>query len=95
MNPWPFVVAAYAAAASVAGARRRNNRLIESGIGAFYTVAALMTVAYFDNSKNTPLNPDPSKSLRWGEPSNEEMMGFWLQFADPQLFAEKSSAAQK
>ncbi len=39
-----FVVAAYAAAASIAGARRRNQRLIESGIGAFYTVAALMTV---------------------------------------------------
>ena len=29
----------------MAGARRRQNRLIESGIGAFYTVAALMTVA--------------------------------------------------
>src|SRR6476620_10485389 len=40
-----FVVAAYAAAASIAGARRRNNKLIESGIGAFYTVAALLTVA--------------------------------------------------
>jgi cytochrome c-type biogenesis protein CcmF len=40
-----FVIAAYAAAASVAGARRRNNRLIESGLGAFYTVAAVMTVA--------------------------------------------------
>ena len=40
-----FIVAAYAAAASIAGARRRNNRLIESGIGAFYTVAALLTVA--------------------------------------------------
>src|SRR5918995_5664443 len=40
-----FVMAAYAAAASVAGARRHQNRLIESGIGAFYTVAALMTVA--------------------------------------------------
>jgi len=40
-----FMVAAYAAAASVAGARRRNSRLIESGIGAFYLVAALMTVA--------------------------------------------------
>jgi cytochrome c-type biogenesis protein CcmF len=40
-----FVVAAYAAAASIAGGRRRNNRLIESGIGAFYTVAALLTVA--------------------------------------------------
>jgi cytochrome c-type biogenesis protein CcmF len=40
-----FVVAAYAVAASIAGARRRSSRLIESGIGAFYTVTALMTVA--------------------------------------------------
>ncbi|MFB3855334.1 MAG: heme lyase CcmF/NrfE family subunit [Vicinamibacterales bacterium] len=40
-----FVVCAYAAAASVAGARRASRRLIESGIGAFYLVAALMTVA--------------------------------------------------
>jgi cytochrome c-type biogenesis protein CcmF len=40
-----FIFAAYAAAASVAGARRRNSRLIESGVGAFYTVAALLTVA--------------------------------------------------
>jgi hypothetical protein len=55
----------------------------------------LMTVAYFDNSKNNPLNPDPSKALRWGEPSDEEMMGFWLQFADPQLITEKPVTAQK
>ena len=40
-----FVVCAYAIAASVAGARRRSTRLIESGIGAFYLVTALMTVA--------------------------------------------------
>src|SRR6187431_756868 len=40
-----FVVAAYAAAAAVVGARRRNSRLIESAIGAFYTIAAIMTVA--------------------------------------------------
>ncbi len=40
-----FVTCAYAAAASVAGARRRSNRLIESGIGAFYLMAAVMTVA--------------------------------------------------
>ena len=40
-----FVLAAYAVAASIAGARRRSSRLIESGIGAFYTVAAVMTVA--------------------------------------------------
>ncbi len=40
-----FVVASYALASSVVGARRRSRRLIESGIGAFYLVAALMTVA--------------------------------------------------
>jgi mono/diheme cytochrome c family protein len=42
----------------------------------------LMTTAYFDNSANNPLNPDPSKTIRFGEPSEEEMMGFWLAFAD-------------
>src|SRR5919112_2389767 len=40
-----FVVASYALAASVAGGRRRSRALIESGVGAFYLTAALMTVA--------------------------------------------------
>ena len=40
-----FVVCAYAVAASVAGARRRSQRLIESGVGAFYLIAAIMSVA--------------------------------------------------
>src|SRR5678816_108171 len=40
-----FVVCAYAIAASVAGARRRSLKMIESGTGAFYLVTALMTVA--------------------------------------------------
>jgi cytochrome c-type biogenesis protein CcmF len=40
-----LVGCAYAIAASVAGARRRSRRLTESGIGAFYLVTALMTVA--------------------------------------------------
>jgi len=40
-----FVTAAYAASMSVAGARRRSTRLVESGTGALYLVAALMTVA--------------------------------------------------
>ena len=40
-----FVGCAYAIAASVAGARRRSQRLVESGIGAFYFVSALMTMA--------------------------------------------------
>src|SRR5215510_775611 len=40
-----FVVCAYAAAISVAGARRRSQALIESGIGAFYLLTAIMGVA--------------------------------------------------
>ena len=40
-----FVACAYATAASVAGARRRSQRLIESGVGAFYLIAAIMSVA--------------------------------------------------
>ena len=40
-----FVACAYAISASAAGARRRSTRLVESGVGAFYLVAALMTLA--------------------------------------------------
>jgi len=40
-----FVVCSYAAGASVAGARRGSRRLIESGIGAFHLVTALMVMA--------------------------------------------------
>src|SRR5919202_5296989 len=40
-----FVVCIYAAVVSVVGARRGSRRLVESGVGAFYLVCALMTVA--------------------------------------------------
>jgi cytochrome c-type biogenesis protein CcmF len=40
-----FVVCSYAAVSSVVGARRGSRRLIDSGVGAFYLIAALMTVA--------------------------------------------------
>ncbi len=40
-----FVGCSYAAGISVVGARRRSRRLIESGIGAFYLICALMTAA--------------------------------------------------
>src|SRR5262245_48065593 len=40
-----FVVCSYAAVASVVGARRESRRLVESGIGAFYLIAAIMTAA--------------------------------------------------
>jgi len=40
-----FVFSAYAAAASIVGARRRHAGLVDSGVGALYLVAAVMTVA--------------------------------------------------
>ena len=40
-----FVVCSYATVASVVGARWRSRGLIDSGTGAFYLIAALMTVA--------------------------------------------------
>jgi len=40
-----FVTCSYAGIISVVGARRRSRRLIESGIGAFYLICALMTAA--------------------------------------------------
>jgi hypothetical protein len=55
----------------------------------------LVTTAYFDNSFNNAQNPDPSKAIRWGEPSDEEMMGFWLQFADPNPVSEKTAIAHE
>src|SRR5262245_25828690 len=40
-----FVVCGYSAVAALVGARRRSRALIESGVGAFYLVCALMTCA--------------------------------------------------
>ncbi len=34
--------------------------------------------AHFDNSPNNPANPDPSKEVRWGDQSWEEMMIGWF-----------------
>jgi cytochrome c-type biogenesis protein CcmF len=39
-----FVISAYAAAAAVAGARRGSRSLVDSAVGAFYLVAAMLAV---------------------------------------------------
>ena len=44
----------------------------------------LRITAHFDNSPNNKFNPDPSKTIRWGEPSNEEMMDGWLEYVLPE-----------
>jgi hypothetical protein len=37
-------------------------------------------VAHFDNSTNNKYNPDPTKPVRWGDQTWEEMMIGWLSF---------------
>ena len=36
--------------------------------------------AHFDNSTNNKYNPDPTKSVRWGDQTWEEMMIGWMSF---------------
>jgi hypothetical protein len=46
----------------------------------------LLWTAYFDNSANNPLNPDPSEEVTWGEQSREEMMvGFFDVAVSPEI----------
>jgi mono/diheme cytochrome c family protein len=37
-------------------------------------------VAHFDNSPNNKFNPDPTREVRWGDQTWEEMMIGWLSF---------------
>jgi len=36
----------------------------------------------YDNSANNPLNPDPTKPIRWGSASESEMMDGWIEYVD-------------
>ena len=41
-------------------------------------------IAHFDNSANNKFNPDPTKDVRWGDQTWEEMMiGFFSTIAEP------------
>jgi len=41
--------------------------------------AKLECTAWYDNSSKNPFNPDPKKTVRWGDMTNDEMMiGFTL-----------------
>ena len=37
-------------------------------------------IAHFDNSKGNPFNPDPTKEVRWGDMTWEEMMIGFLDY---------------
>ena len=40
-------------------------------------------VAKYDNSPNNRNNPDPSKEVRWGDQTWEEMMIGWFTYTVP------------
>ncbi len=44
-------------------------------------------IAHFDNSTNNPHNPDPSKTVRWGEQTWNEMMIGYFDIAVPRTAA--------
>jgi mono/diheme cytochrome c family protein len=42
--------------------------------------AKLIVTAHFDNSDKNKYNPDPAKTIRWGDPTYEEMMIGWMEY---------------
>ncbi len=51
---------------------------------------SIESVAVFDNSPNNPFNPDPAKTIKWGDQSWDEMhIGFMEIAFDARLNAEK------
>jgi mono/diheme cytochrome c family protein len=43
----------------------------------------LLAIAWFDNSANNPHNPDPTKTVRWGDQTADEMMVGFFDVAVP------------
>ena len=49
---------------------------------------------HYDNSANNPANPEPSKAIRWGDRSEDEMMVTWTETINVSP-AESASAASR
>ncbi|MFY9570245.1 MAG: thiol-disulfide isomerase [Blastocatellia bacterium] len=55
--------------------------------------ARLDCVAHFDNSAKNKYNPDPTKEVRWGDQTWEEMMIGWFDYVlDKENLAERAGA---
>jgi mono/diheme cytochrome c family protein len=52
-------------------------------------------VAHFDNSPNNKYNPDPSKEVRWGDQTWEEMMIGWFTYTIPNEPVEVTRAGNE
>jgi len=57
--------------------RFQDPILVEKG-------SVLKLTAHFDNSANNPANPDPAKTIRWGDKSEEEMFSNYFEYLDPE-----------
>jgi hypothetical protein len=40
----------------------------------------IQVTGYFDNSAKNKFNPDPTKAVRWGDPTYDEMMIGWIDY---------------
>jgi hypothetical protein len=56
--------------------RLAQPRLLKAG-------TRLRAIAWYDNSKNNPHNPDPTKTVTWGDQTSEEMMVGFFDVAVP------------
>jgi hypothetical protein len=43
----------------------------------------MIVTAHFDNSAKNKYNPDPTKAIRWGDPTYDEMMIGWIDYTVP------------
>jgi len=60
----------------------------------------LRAIAWYDNSRNNPHNPDPTKTVTWGDQTSDEMMVGFFDVAVPVAmdkwkFFERRGTAQK
>lgn len=46
--------------------------------------SVLKLTTHFDNSVNNAANPDPSRTIRWGDKSEEEMFSNYFEYLDPE-----------
>jgi Copper type II ascorbate-dependent monooxygenase, C-terminal domain len=56
--------------------RLAEPRLLKAG-------AKLRAIAWYDNSRNNPHNPDPEKTVTWGDQTSDEMMVGFFDVAVP------------
>lgn len=70
--------------------RLAQPRLLKAG-------TKLRAIAWYDNSRNNPHNPDPTKTVTWGDQTSDEMMVGFFDVAipalmDKQQFFERSQS---